>query len=283
MSKEQVLVSKPPEQKTLRVDWLPNYVFSWGPLRVEPPLRVVDMKAAMAESLAMTIFVIIGCGTACGNGAFDGATRLLVAFAFGMSIMVLAYTVAKHSGGQINGAVTFSLVLGGIIPWWQGLANFIAQTCGSIIGAGFLVALFPCEHDLTTNLGTNLISQDYFHPTYGSGPAFAGEFIGTAILCFVVWETAVSPRSTSGNNACIAIGFAVFIIHLLLLPIDGCSINPTRSMGPAFVSAMRKCPNTAPHGLRDLWCFIVGPMLGALFATIVQWLFFDGTRPALSR
>jgi glycerol uptake facilitator-like aquaporin len=42
----------------------------------------------------------------------------------------------------------------------------------------------------------------------------------------VIWETAVSPKSTCGNNAIIAIGFAVFVAHMLLIPIDGCSINP---------------------------------------------------------
>ena len=50
----------------------------------------IDMKSCAAEFIAMTLFVIIGCGVACGNGASDGETRLLVAFAFGMGIMVLA-------------------------------------------------------------------------------------------------------------------------------------------------------------------------------------------------
>ncbi len=95
----------------------------------------------------------------------------------------------------------------------------------------------------------------------------------------VVWETAVSPRSTSGNNACIAIGFAVFIIHLLLLPIDGCSINPTRSFGPMFVSSIRNCPNLTP-AWGDYWLFFFAPMLGAVAATLIQFVFFDGARPA---
>jgi len=108
----------------------PGYIFSWGPLfplvegmektgnTFDPQdFRLIDIKGACAEMIAMILFVIIGCGTACGHGAFDAATRLVVAFAFGMSIMVLAYATAKHSGAQINGAVTFSLVLGNIIPW----------------------------------------------------------------------------------------------------------------------------------------------------------------------
>ncbi|CAE8593625.1 unnamed protein product, partial [Polarella glacialis] len=58
----------------------------------EEPERVIDVKAGLAEFIAMALFVIIGCGTACANGAGDGQNRLLVAFAFGIGIMVLAYS-----------------------------------------------------------------------------------------------------------------------------------------------------------------------------------------------
>ncbi len=60
-----------------------------------------------------------------GNGASDGATRLLVALTFGMGILVLAYAAGHHSGGQINCAVTLSLVLGGQVPWFQGLVRLM--------------------------------------------------------------------------------------------------------------------------------------------------------------
>jgi glycerol uptake facilitator-like aquaporin len=33
---------------------------------------------------------------------------------------------------------------------------------------------------------------------------------------------------------------SVMIAHLFLLPIDGCSINPTRSFGPALVAQWAK-------------------------------------------
>lgn len=89
--------------------------------------RVIDMKAVIAELIAMTLFVIIGCGTACANGAGNASQRLVVALAFGMGILVLAYSVGHHSGGQINCAVTLSLVLGGQVPWYQGLANLLAR------------------------------------------------------------------------------------------------------------------------------------------------------------
>jgi MIP family channel proteins len=248
--------------------------FAWGIERSETGMaktgearaRVVDMRAVLAEFVAMILFVIIGCGVACGNGAFDAASRLMVAFAFGMAILVLAYAVGHHSGGQINCAVTLSLVLGGQVPWYQGLANFIAQLFGSVIGACALAIVFPCESDMTLSLGTNVIARE----KYGVGRALVGEILGTLLLCYVVWETAVSKKSTTGQNACIAIGFAVFLAHLLLLPIDGCSINPTRSFGPAIVGKIRDCAGTPEKGLEDLWVMFLGPCMGAALATALQ-------------
>lgn len=117
-------------------------------------------------------------------------------------------------------------------------------------------------------LGTNVINDNY-----GWGNVLVGEFLGTFILCFVVWETAVSPAASCGKNACIAIGFAVFLAHVLLLPIDGCSINPTRSFGPALVSAIRNCPGRVTKGLEDLWVMWVGPLLGGAAAAGLHFAF----------
>eukprot|EP00614_Pseudopedinella_elastica_P019663 CAMPEP_0172651810 /NCGR_PEP_ID=MMETSP1068-20121228/243000_1 /TAXON_ID=35684 /ORGANISM="Pseudopedinella elastica, Strain CCMP716" /LENGTH=542 /DNA_ID=CAMNT_0013466213 /DNA_START=58 /DNA_END=1686 /DNA_ORIENTATION=+ len=251
----------------------------WGsPDEGEALPGVIDLRAVCAEVVAMTFFVLIGCGVAAGNGAFDGATRLLVALGFGFAITVLAYKIGKHSGGQINCAVTLSLVVGGIVPWYQGLANTLGQLLGSLLGASLLAGVFPCDQDMTTNLGSNLVNPDYGH-----GRAFFAEFLGTAFLCLVVYETAVHPKSTSGDNAPLAIGLAVFLAHLLLLPIDGCSVNPTRSFGPAVVSAVRGCENLTPGGLADLWVMLLGPLCGGVLAAALQRPFLSPPSRAARR
>lgn len=240
----------------------------------EKRARVVDVKAVVAELIGMIFFVTIGCGTACAHGAGNGGTRLLVGFAFGMAIMVLAYSIGHHSGGHLNCAVTFSLVLGGQVPWYQGVANLIAQLIGSLLGACLLWGMFPCGSDVTTNLGSN-IANDNYHP----GRVLIAEMFGTFLLCFTVWETAVTPQASCGKNACVAIGFAVFLAHIVLLPIDGCSINPTRSFGPAVISKVRGCANYTEGGLQDLWIMWLGPLLGAALASLVQHPFVSLGQP----
>jgi len=235
----------------------------------EPPAKVVSMKAAVAEMMASAIFVFVGCGAACANGASDGETNLVVAFTFGIGILVLASAVGHHSGGQINGAVTFSLCLGGELPWLQGAVNVAMQLLGSTLGACLLMAVFPCHMDKTKSLGSNIIN----HASYSILNVLVAEAMGTFVLCTTVWEVAVSPLSKAGALAVIPIGFAVFLAHTVMLPIDGCSINPTRSFGPALVSHVRGCAANDAAGMRDLWVMCVGPLLGAAASAGVAKVF----------
>merc|ERR1719266_1195876 len=87
----------------------------------------------------------------------------------------------------------------------------------------------------------------------------------TCLLVYVVLETACNPLSEDNRSiACLAIGLSVFLAHCILIPIDGCSINPTRSFGPALVNAFRDDP--ASGIWEDMWIFWVGPITGALIA-----------------
>eukprot|EP00405_Crypthecodinium_cohnii_P020905 CAMPEP_0206468936 /NCGR_PEP_ID=MMETSP0324_2-20121206/29953_1 /ASSEMBLY_ACC=CAM_ASM_000836 /TAXON_ID=2866 /ORGANISM="Crypthecodinium cohnii, Strain Seligo" /LENGTH=378 /DNA_ID=CAMNT_0053942543 /DNA_START=84 /DNA_END=1219 /DNA_ORIENTATION=+ len=225
----------------------------------------IDVRACFAEFIAMFLFVVIGCGTACSQGSI-----LIICLAFGLAITVLAYSVGHHSGGQINCAVTLSLVLSGKLCWKQGAANVVCQLLGSLFAALLLAAIFPCEVDKTGTLGTNFVAEGYT-----TAAAFVAEVFGTFLLCFVVYETAAHPRASAGNVAALAIGLSVFLAHALLVPITGCSINPTRSFGPAVVSALRDCSDNYMRGLEDLWIFVLAPSVGAALAAGCQRILSD--------
>merc|ERR1719221_7968 len=91
----------------------------------------------------------------------------------------------------------------------------------------------------------------------------------TFILCFTVLETAVEASNVENSvMACFAIGMAVFLAHSILIPIDGCSINPTRSFGPAFIAAVYRNSGKedAWSTFSDMWIFWAGPLSGAIIA-----------------
>jgi len=222
------------------------------------------MKAVFAEYIAMTLFVILGCGSAMGAAKEPGWV-LQVALSFGLAITSLAYSVGAYSGGHINCAVTLGLVLHGQVSIAQGICNFIAQMLGSVTGAWILTQMVPQKSDKTGGIGTNSVSEGYT-PTN----AFVGEAAMTFLLMFVVLETAVNPLSEANRTlACVAIGFAVFLAHSVLIPIDGCSINPTRSFGPALVSKMSY---KNAEAFKDMWVFWAGPLAGATMAVVVSKL-----------
>lgn len=221
----------------------------------------IDLRAAFAEFLAMMLFVLICCGSATGVAGTAGWVQQ-VSLTFGFCITCLAYTVGHHSGGQINCAVTFALVLAKQLPVMQGLVNFFCQMAGSLAGAALLALIVPSGSDRTGGLGANGVSSGY-EPYQ----ALFGEIFMTFLLVKVVFETAVNEASAPNRgNAAIAIGFAVYLAHTFLIPIDGCSINPTRSFGPAVVASIRHSDNVDAIW-QDHWVFWVGPLLGAALAT----------------
>lgn len=207
----------------------------------------------------MVFFVFFCAGTACTSGAETQAGKFEVALAFGTLIMVLAYAIGHHSGGQINCAVTIGLCALGKIPPPQAAVNVVAQLLGSISGAALLAAMVDENMDMTRSLGSNMLS-----PGYESWQALIGEVMGTFLLMYTVLETAVNMQSdTYRMVAPIAIGFSVFIAHCLLIPIDGCSINPSRSFGPAVIATITD-RQPAEKIWEDHWVFWVGPIVGAL-------------------
>mmetsp|Transcript_18424 Transcript_18424/g.54751 ORF Transcript_18424/g.54751 Transcript_18424/m.54751 type:complete len:248 (+) Transcript_18424:64-807(+) len=215
---------------------------------------------ALSEFLAQTLFVFICTGSAAGVAGTPGWV-LQVALTFGLCITALAYAIGSKSGGQINGAVTIGLMVAGELDPVQGVANIVCQLCGSMLGSGLLSLIYRKSSDLTGGLGTNHVG-----PGFSPRQAFLGEAIMTFVLMYVVFETAVNKKN-KGNSALapLAIGFAVFLGHVVLIPIDGCSINPTRTFGPAVVA---KSQDRGSNPFEDFWVFILGPIAGAVVAAV---------------
>jgi len=220
----------------------------------------ISATKSVAEFVAMFLFVFFGCGSAMSIAKEEGSAWVLqVSLTFGLAITVLAYSIGHISGGQINCAVTLGLVLQGTVSVWQGLLNFVAQMLGSVLGAAVLKIMYPEPKDLTGGLGTNSVGEGWTQIG-----ALIGEFMGTFLLMFVVLETAVNDESKANSSlAPLAIGLSVFLAHSVLIPVDGCSINPTRTFGPALVHALSGGGGAA---FNDMWVFWVGPLLGAAAA-----------------
>jgi len=249
----------------------------------------LSITAALTEFVAQALFVFTCTGAACGQATpfsstnpFDGskgansAVGIIddgsfvpedlpvpfvqsIAMTFGFTITALAYAMGSKSGAQINGAVTWGFAVAGELSPIQAVANIFMQCWGSVLGSGLLSLVYRKSSDRTNGLGSNRVG-----PGFSPRQAFLGEAIMVFILMYVVLETAVNKKNKANAAlAPVAIGFAVYIGHTMLIPVDGCSLNPTRSFGPALVSYIQ---NRGPNYFRDFWVFVIGPVTGATVA-----------------
>ncbi|KNC82321.1 hypothetical protein SARC_05385 [Sphaeroforma arctica JP610] len=198
-----------------------------------------------------------------GKYAFNTAMVLTIAFAFGMSIMVLVFSIAHISGGHLNPAVTMAMICFGKINVIRGIGYIIVQTLGATCGVAMVDALWPNQVTDAVAFGAN----GYDHNVTSTAQAFFIEFFGTALLVFTIFGTAVDPRGSefAHHNAPIAIGFAVFLAHIMMIPVTGCGINPARSFASAVVSG----------SWDDQWLYWVAPLCGGPFGGALNYFAFQ--------
>jgi len=254
-----------------------------------------------AEFIATMMFVWGGCGAAISSNRWDDNAFLIgpaaltsIALAFGLSISVLAYMIGHISGGHINPAVTLAFVLLRLQSVVSGGLFIIAQLLGAVMGA---LILWGQNASITQNCDDPAFSASLSHDsgvceqsrlpdgTYGpafglgvntvdaqvsSGCAFFIEMMGTFLLVLTVLMVAVHKKSGAGNTAPIAIGWAVLVCHLQLIPYTGCGINPARSFGPMVVTAF----GGMNKWQRGWWVYYTAPFLGSALATAAYYFVF---------
>lgn len=217
------------------------------------------MKKYLAEMIGTMVLVLMGCGAAVFAGAgqpFASVGTLGVAFAFGLAVLAMVYTIGKISGCHINPAITLGLLLSKKISSKDAGMYMIFQVIGAIIGSSILYILAKDSGSTTTLTGANGYTNLL--------PAFLAETVFTFIFVLVV----LGATSKGANNkfAGIAIGLTLVLVHIVCIPITGTSVNPARSIGPAIFQG--------GEALSQLWLFIIAPFLGAAISAIV-WKVID--------
>ncbi|KAM3318778.1 hypothetical protein ACQJBY_036129 [Aegilops geniculata] len=231
-------------------------------------------RAVIAEFTATLLFVYVTVATVIGHKrqtdatvGCGGAGILGIAWAFGGMIFVLVYCTAGVSGGHINPAVTFGLLLARKVSLVRALLYMVVQCLGAMCGAGLVRAVHGAQYARHGG-GANELA-----PGYSKGAGLAAEIIGTFVLVYTVFAATDPKRKARDSHvpvlAPLPIGFAVLIVHLATIPITGTGINPARSLGPAVVYNNKKAWD-------DQWIFWVGPFIGAAVAMVYHQYIIRG-------
>ena len=199
------------------------------------------------------VLVLLGCGTAVSlNCGVDVASVVGTAFAFGLAVVAMAYTIGGVSGCHINPAITLGCLLTKRISGKDAGMYMLFQVIGAFIGSAILYALVATSPELAegTKTGANACSGTVVN-------GLIAEIVLTAIFVLVVLGT-TDAKKGAGNFAGLAIGLSLILIHLVGIHYTGTSVNPARSIAPAVFEG--------GAALEQIWVFIVGPFIGAVIA-----------------
>jgi len=215
------------------------------------------MNKYAAELVGTFWLVLGGCGSAVLAAAFPevGIGLLGVAFAFGLTVLTMAYAIGHISGCHLNPAVSVGLWAGGRFPAAQLVPYIASQVVGALIAGGvlYLIASGKAGFDLSAGFASNGYGA-HSPGGYSMLAALLTEVVMTMMFLFIILG-ATDERAPEGF-APIAIGLGLTLIHLISIPVTNTSVNPARSTGVALY--------VGGWAVAQLWLFWVAPIVGGL-------------------
>src|SRR5688572_11769827 len=218
-----------------------------------------------AEFIGTFWLVLGGCGSAVLAAAFPevGIGLLGVSFAFGLTVLTMAYSIGHISGCHLNPAVSIGLAAGGRFPAKDLPGYIISQVLGAIAAGGVLYVIATGKAGAVIGgFATNGFAE-HSPGGYSMVAALVTEIVMTAFFLFIIMGS-TDERAPKGF-APIAIGLGLTLIHLISIPVTNTSVNPARSTGVAVF--------VGDAALTQLWLFWVAPIVGAVIGAVAyRWL-----------
>lgn len=219
------------------------------------------MRKYLAEFLGTFVLVFGGVGSAVLAGGHIGYVG--VAFAFGLALLAMVYTIGPISGCHINPAVSLGVWTAGRMKTTDMLGYWVGQFAGGILAAWvlsfFIIGGVPGGYNLAANgLGQNGWGAGY-QGEYNLTSAIVFEFVAT--LIFVVVILGATQKAAPAGFAGLGIGITLAVIHIFGIHITGVSVNPARSFGPALL--------VGGKALSQVWLFLLVPSVAGVVAGLL--------------
>ena len=227
-----------------------------------------DMQRRLAAEFLGTFWLVFGgCGAAVFSAAFPqfGIGFTGVAFAFGLTVLTMAYAVGHISGGHFNPAVTLGLWAAGRCANKHVLPYIAVQLVGAICASAVLWTIASGQpgwepKGFAAN-GYGALSPAH----YSLGACFLSELVLTFFFLMIIIGT--TSRGAAVGFAGIPIGLGLTLIHLIAIPITNTSVNPARSTAPALFAGGAY--------VSQLWMFWLAPVAGAMLAGYVARILYE--------
>ena len=210
-------------------------------------------KKYFAEMIGTMVLVLFGCGVA----VYTGASVVPTALAFGLAIVAMSFVIGEVSGAHLNPAVSLALFIGKRLTFKDLIGYMLAQFVGATVACLELMLLFGREQ----GYGANVI-QPAVTSVYTDGTAIVVAIVAEIIMTFVFVIALLGVTAKTENKGFIGlvVGLTLTLVHLLGIGVTGTSVNPARSLFPAFFAG--------GDALSQCWIFVVGPFVGAILAAL---------------
>ncbi|WP_299050639.1 MIP family channel protein [uncultured Polaribacter sp.] len=203
------------------------------------------MKKYISEFIGTFSLIFCGTGAMTINEVTGGeVTHVGIGITWGLIVMAMIYAFGETSGAHFNPAVTIAFAYAKKFAWKEVPKYIVAQILGAFAASLILVFLFPTSEFLGSTI-----------PTVDVGRAFVLELLLTFFLMVVIINVSTGSKEI-GVVAGIAVGAVVLLEALFAGPITNASMNPARSLAPNIISG----------NIKNLWLYMVAPVLGALLA-----------------
>lgn len=235
-----------------------------------------NFKKYLAEFVGTMVLVVFGCGVAVATGCSDSAAIVATALTFGLVIVAMAYSIGNVSGCHINPAVSLAMLISKKMSLKDFCWYVLSQILGAIAGAA-IVGLFFGSF---ANLGGNAV-QPALIAAYSSNAAqLIVALVVEIVLTFAFVLAILGVTSRTDNKAVtgVVIGLTLTLVHLLGIHLTGTSVNPARSIGPALLQMI----GGEFAAIKQIWIFIVGPLVGAALAALLYKFIDSAKEPKLA-
>ncbi len=215
----------------------------------------------IAEALGTFWLVFGGCGSALLAATFPetGIGFAGVSFAFGLSVLTMAYAVGGISGGHFNPAVSVGLTVAGRLPPRDLLPYILAQLVGASLAAAALYMIVTGKPGAEIGGFAANGYGEHSPGGYSLTSCLTAEALLTGFFLLIILGS--THGRVPAGFAPIAIGLALTLIHLVSIPVTNTSVNPARSTGQALFAD--------GWALQQLWLFWLAPIAGAVAGALI--------------
>ncbi len=216
------------------------------------------------------VFAVLGTAMFAAGFPDVGVGFIGVAFAAGVAVLTAAYAVGGISGGHFNPAVSLGLAVAGRFEWKELPGYWIAQLVGGALAALIVYVVGTGDPDFLVG---SFAANGYDAASPGGYSMLAVLVIEVVLTAaFVIVILGATSAAAPAGFAPIAIGLALFVAHLIGIPVSNASLNPARSIASALFGG--------GVAWAQIWMFIVAPLAGgALGAVIYRYMLAPGESP----